>query len=204
MNIFFDLDGTLIDSRKRLYQLFCTLMPASAYSFDEYWAFKKKKQSHRDILTKYFEFTPDHFKEFERNWLEQIELEEWLSLDEPVPGVFQLLKDLKRRHKLYLVTARQSISLAHGQIEKLNLLDFFEKIFVTEQKIEKFDLIRESVKVSSDDWFVGDTGKDIETGKLLGIRTAAVLTGFLSEESLLPYKPDVIIESVLNLKDLGL
>ena len=43
MKIFFDLDGTLINSKMRLYSLFQELVSASNLSFDEYWNLKKKK-----------------------------------------------------------------------------------------------------------------------------------------------------------------
>jgi len=56
------------------------------------------------------------------------------------------------------------------------------------------------VKINPDDWFVGDTGHDIIAGKKLGIKTAAVLTGFLSKEKIEEYEPDIILTSVLNFK----
>jgi len=48
--VFFDLDGTLPDSRERLYRLFCELVPESRLSFDKYWALKRRKQDHKTIL----------------------------------------------------------------------------------------------------------------------------------------------------------
>ena len=36
MNIFFDLDGTLLDSKERLYYLFQHLVPECKFSFEEY------------------------------------------------------------------------------------------------------------------------------------------------------------------------
>jgi phosphoglycolate phosphatase len=71
---------------------------------------------------------------------------------------------------------------------------------VTQQRKEKFDLINDEVLISKQDWFVGDTGKDIQTGKKLGIKTAAVLSGFLNKEKLMEYEPDVIERDVLKLK----
>ena len=67
---------------------------------------------------------------------------------------------------------------------------------ITEQKHSKINIIKNNVIVKSEDWFIGDTGKDIETGKILGINTAAVLSGFLNKNCLIEYNPDIIIENV--------
>lgn len=40
---------------------------------------------------------------------------------------------------------------------------------------------------------MGDTGHDILVGQKLGLRTAAVTNGFLSEESLTPYNPTILL-----------
>ena len=50
MNLFFDLDGTLLNSRKRLYTLFQDLIPESKLSIDEYWDLKRDKIDHKTIL----------------------------------------------------------------------------------------------------------------------------------------------------------
>ena len=54
--------------------------------------------------------------------------------------------------------------------------------------------------MSKNDWIIGDTGKDIETGQQLGIKTGAVLSGFLNLKSLLLYKPDLIINNIIEFK----
>ena len=49
------------------------------------------------------------------------------------------------------------------------------------------------------DWFVGDTGHDINTGKKIGVQTCAVLSGFMSKRVLTSYSPDLIIEDFTTL-----
>ncbi|HVG42921.1 MAG TPA: HAD hydrolase-like protein [Chitinophagaceae bacterium] len=198
--IFFDLDGTLLDSKDRLYQLFQNLVPASTLSFDSYWDLKRNKIAHKQILQTQFSYTTEEVLVFERAWLERIELAEWLALDKPFVGVTEYLTELRKRHSLYLVTARQFKDVALKQLDQYGWGEVFEDVFVTSQKSEKYDLIKEGVETKSTDWLVGDTGKDIQTGKQLGVQTAAVLSGFLNAETLLPYNPDIIINSVLDLK----
>ncbi|MBK8521169.1 MAG: HAD hydrolase-like protein [Chitinophagaceae bacterium] len=69
---------------------------------------------------------------------------------------------------------------------------------ITGQKTEKDELIKKSIVTNATDWFVGDTGKDVQTGKSLGIKTAAVLSGFLNKEKLREYEPDIIIDTILE------
>lgn len=199
MKLFFDLDGTLIDSKQRLYQLFQFLVPESTLSFENYWNFKKNKINHAKILTNEFDFSQENIDLFEIEWMKNIELKKWLALDHPFEGVSEYLNKLKQNNLLFLVTARQSEEMALDQIKKFNWENLFEKVFVTGQKVEKFHLINKNIKVSGQDWFIGDTGNDINTGKQLGIKTAAVLTGFLNREQLIKYEPDIIVEQVIHL-----
>ncbi len=198
MNIFFDLDGTLIDSRERLYQLFQKLVPQSKLSFDKYWSYKRNKIGHSEILVTHFNYSDNGIAEFQNKWMQEIELSEWLVLDKPFEGVTPFLNQLKQECNLFVVTARQFESQAIKQIDQLGWSNIFSDILVTNQKFEKYDLLtRLADNIERSDWFVGDTGKDIQTGKRLGINTAAVLSGFLNAEKLSEYKPDIIVENVL-------
>lgn len=198
MNIFFDLDGTLLDSRERLYLLFQNLVPESKLSFEEYWSLKRNKITHREILEIQFCYSNQAIKLFEENWMQKIELPEWLAFDKPFEGLNNFLRDLGKRYNLYVITARQFKEIAKNQIEQLGWNNLFKEILVTEHKDEKYTLIKSTVTTSKEDWLIGDSGKDIQTGKQLGFRTAAVLSGFLSKHKLLEYKPDIIIDTVFD------
>ena len=200
MKIFFDLDGTLIDSRERLHALFQHLVPASDLTFEAYWNYKRNKIDHKKILeTKYF-YSEQDIVNFQKNWMDKIELSEWLSFDKPFKGITAYLVELKRQHDLYLVTARQFEKNVLTQLVNFGWINIFTKVLVTAQKTEKIDLINNVLATNSSDWFVGDTGKDIETGKSLGMQTAAVLSGFLNREKIMEYNPDLIINSVTDFK----
>lgn len=199
MNLFFDLDGTLLDSKPRLYHLFQHLVPSSTFTFDEYWQLKKDKINHRTILIKYFNYNEESISLFEKEWMSKIEDPQWLKFDIPVKGVSDFLKQLKAENNIYLVTARQFEHILLDQIKQHGWDALFTQIFVTAQKNQKHELIERGVITSNNDWFIGDTGKDIETGKILGMRTAAVLTGFLNKARLSEYNPDIIVDSVLDL-----
>ncbi len=198
MNIIFDFDGTLIDSKERLFKLFSFLVPESELNFEDYWTLKKKGIGHAEILEKKFKFQSNDIQQFQIKWHQEIEQPKWINYDTPILGVEDKLMSLFENHQLHLVTARQSYETAINQINKFQWNKYFKSILVTKQEKEKSQLILENIEIKKEDWIIGDTGKDILTGKTLQINTAAVLTGFLSEEKLKSYNPDIIIDSVAN------
>ena len=193
MNLIFDLDGTLIDSRQRLYCLFQQLVPSSKLTFQSYWAFKQNKVSNETILANEFGFDAPAIARFVSVWLERIESPELLALDKNFPGMHEALNRLSKQARLHVCTARQHRQQAVDQIDRLGLLPYFESIMVTERTTRKEELIGCVSGLGPRDWIIGDTGKDVLVGQALGIRTCAVLSGFLSEKSLLPYGPDLIL-----------
>jgi phosphoglycolate phosphatase len=118
--------------------------------------------------------------------------------DEPYEGINKKLIELKKKYTLILITARQFVKIVDEQINKFNWNGLFKKVLVTEQKINKENLILQNVKLSEDDWLIGDTGKDIQAGKFLKIKTAGVLSGFRNKENLAKYSPDIILDSVTD------
>lgn len=197
MNIIFDLDGTLIDSRYRLYKLFQDLVPESSLDFDDYWSLKRNKVSNEGILREVFSFKESKIKLFLHSWMELIEAPQYLALDKNIDGVISHIRLNLLEFNLYVCTDRQLRDPVISQLRNLGLLSFFRNILVTEKSKTKEDLILSEVKnLSSADWVIGDTGKDIQVGHALKMNTCAVLSGFLSYEKLLPYCPDKIINSV--------
>lgn len=199
MNIFFDLDGTLIDSRERLYILFQKLVKTSHFNFDEYWALKRNRINHKKILKEYFNYLDEDIDDFENKWMEEIESIELLALDKPFNEIEVKLKELKEKYNLYVITSRQFKDKAISQLENFNMIKYFKKILVTEQKYKKAQLILNSCNVTQNDYMIGDTGKDIQVGKSLGMKTIAVLSGFMNKEKLLEYNPDRIVDNVTNI-----
>ena len=131
--------------------------------------------------------------------MELIESEEYLDMDIPFPNVTEYLCRLKKENiQIYLATARQSINGVVYQFDKFGWVNMFSEILITEQKQEKTQLIKPYYKEGVVNWIVGDTGKDIQVGKSLGLKTAAVLSGFLSFDVLKTYNPDLIVENVID------
>ena len=200
MNIFFDLDGTLIDSKLRLYKLFQFLVVESDLTYDEYWHLKQQKISNQAILATRFAYSELMIQSFVDKWMKLIEHQDFLKFDKVIDGVENVLRNLQQQQlSLYVCTARQYQKPAVKQLEDFGLKVFFQQIFVTEQKFSKDELIIDNItNLSSSDWFVGDTGHDIQVGKKLNINTCAVISGFLSHEVLTEYCPDLLLKSVAH------
>lgn len=115
-----------------------------------------------------------------------------------INNVPEALAKLGQKADLHVCTARQSGQKAITQLEDLNLLHYFSSVLVTGTSHTKLELINRIPSLSSDDWIVTDTGQDIRVGQALGIKTCAVLTGFLSEARLRGYRPNRIVPSVAN------
>ncbi len=198
-NIFFDFDGTLIDCRIRLYNLFIELVPESNFTFDEYWEIKRRRIDQKKLLMGTFNYSEEDVKNFKIKWLNKVEEKERLKSDTPFQFSKIILEKLHLKYNLFVVTNRQSKQLVIGQIKSYGWSSFFQKILVTEQLQTKEELIKSNCQVSSEDYFIGDTGEDILTGKSLGIKTIAVASGFLNNEILKEYEPDIILNGIEEL-----
>lgn len=200
MKIIFDLDGTLICSKKRLYRLFIDLTEAVNFEFKSYWNLKHQGKRNEDILRDQLGFSELEIENFLKNWMIKIETDYYLGMDTLIPNADKALENLNKNHDLFICTARQSILQTLKQLKKLSILNYFEDIFVTEQKADKFHaLLSSNVAFTRKDWFIGDTGHDIDAGKKIGVQTCAVLSGFMSRSSLISYTPDLIIEDFTSL-----
>ena len=94
VNIFFDLDGTLINSQQRLYNLFVELCPECKMTYEEYWEIKRQRINQKDFLKKYFNYPDEKCAEIHRLWLEKVEEPERLKQDYLVDGVVEILEKL--------------------------------------------------------------------------------------------------------------
>jgi len=201
LNIFIDLDGTLINSKVRLYNLFQDLVPNSSFTFYDYWRLKEQGINHSHILINYFDFNKKELDDFQSKWMQLIETDEYTKFDAPFNGVSKHLLELKKMgFLLYIVTSRQYEEKAISQIKNFGWSNIFNKIIVTQQKYKKEDLISSLLNSEKNNYLIGDTGLDIKVGKKLKMKTVAVLTGFLNEKVLKTYNPDYIYNSILDFK----
>jgi phosphoglycolate phosphatase len=194
MNILFDLDGTILDSKLRLYRLFCDITSQTTLSFSDYWDLKRSMKDHQFILKEYLNYSFVEYSDFEKKWMSLIETEKYLKYDKPFDFTEKVLQAIQSQgHGLYIITARQSKERTLRQIQNTGLSPYFEAILITENQQTKEDLIKKSnIQLSSKDILIGDTGIDVKTAKELNLVSIAVLSGFRNKEVLSQYSPDYI------------
>ncbi len=201
MNIVIDLDGTLIDSRQRLFQLFRRLVPASTLDFDEYWRRKREGISHESMLSEELGLDAIRIAEFVADWMRLIETSHYLALDRPFDGVGKALAALAESAVLHLCTDRQDRAAAIEQLQRLELLHYFEYVLATGQVQSKQELLLTRLpRLGPNDWFVADTGADIMVARKLGIKSCAVLSGFRSRAYLERHSPDRIVDGFVDFR----
>ena len=201
MNIFFDLDGTIIDSRNRLFSLFCDLTKQNILDIDDYWELKRSMYDHEFILKTYCNYSDEQVTSFNISWINKIETRKYLSKDILFPFTIEVLQELtSNKTKIYLVTARQSTENTRSELSELGIDQFFSNIFITNAQMNKSIIIRNfNIPITRKDLFVGDTGIDMQAGKELGITTVAVLSGFRNRSMLKKYNPEFIIDDIRSL-----
>jgi phosphoglycolate phosphatase len=197
--LFLDLDGTLIDPRRRLYTLFCELAPEVGLSFEDYWRDKRNRMSQREMLRKYLAYPDARIDAFHEAWMSKVEEPARLALDTPFPGVSEFLDRARQQATLCLITARQHQDRLAEQLYRFGWQDVFTCVLTTGQRQTKAAMIRAHCAYGADDALVGDTGEDILAGKELGMHTVAVASGALSEAILREYAPDRIVPTVADI-----
>ncbi len=206
--IFFDLDGTIVDSKPAYLEAariaFATLgkrplenpvaleIPRrleQCLSIDDLVA--GDVQQFLDIyLTAYYSVSKSKTK--------------------PFPNIERILDELSKKAKLALITMRyvpkQSII---DELSQYNLDQYFIHIATAldaKKPKPNPEVLIETIKKwdvnMCDCLMVGDSVADIRCGKAAGTKTIAVLTGLFSRDELVKENPDLILKNVTELPEI--
>lgn len=204
-SIYFDLDGTLIDVRRRHYaayaaalrELGCEPLPEGTY-----WARRRRGAASADLIGSEDESLRQRFLE---GWLARVETPAYLRMDRRVPGAIEALDALRDSYHLVLVTLRRERTALQEQLEALRLHDPFVAVISrsdaagTDSKVE---LIRSHAgRLEAGSIVVGDAEADVEAARALKLACVCVTTGVRDESYLRRLHPDILIESVAHLPD---
>lgn len=207
-HICFDLDGTLVDSHKTIYNSTIKSLKDLNITHDiDEEKFRKKIGMHfvdifEDMNVPVTDF--DKFiKIYKNNYFQFI--------DDSVlyPFATEVLNLLsKHMIKISLLTTK-----AQDQAEKIldhfQILDFFNAVMGRRNGIqhkpsaEPLLMICNELDVEpQESLIIGDTELDILCGKNANVKTCAITHGYRSEKELYNYKPDYIIENLGDIKKL--
>ena len=113
----------------------------------------------------------------------------------PFNGIADVLNDLSKENKLFIVTSNET-QVVEKYLKSQNLFYFFKEIYGSDKgasKIEKIIKIKEG-NPGFNYFYVGDTQGDILEGKKSGVKTVAVTWGWHKKEQLKEVSPDFLID----------
>jgi len=201
-----DLDGPILDVSERYYRVYSdtiNLIGMAPLNKESYWRLKRSRVSESEILARSGTADTDSIKEYLDARAKRIESAEYLLFDHLWPGTRDTLRVLRSRRALVLVTMRKSRELLDRQLDGLKVLDAFDCILAAgaapaadDHGQQKAQMVRDCYrKEDFAGWFVGDTELDIQSGRLLGLRTAAITFGIRNVDHLSAVLPDVLLHS---------
>jgi len=208
-HVFFDLDGTLIDSKKGIFN-------SVQYSLNSMHIPFEDRPSDlnpfigpplRDSFMNLFHFSPEIAEEATTKYREYYSTK-GLYEYELYDGIPEALEFLAGSGLLLSVVTSKAEIYAKLIIKSTGLKHLFQTITGCEtdgRRSDKQELILHSLyklklKASSGSIMVGDRLYDIRGAKEAGISSCAVLYGYGSRKELIAEKPDIIINSPSDLR----
>lgn len=186
MQIALDLDGTIVDARRRQTALaLACLESAGVAPIDagQFWALKRDGRSTAGALSD-LNVPADDVEEIARLWTAQIESPRWLSLDRMLPGAHEAIDTIRAHgHAPFILTARRDSAALLEQIASLALSFAVTEIEVVDPR----DAVAQKAAVLGSrgaEAFVGDTESDARAAALAGVPFLAVSSGQRSSSAL--------------------
>lgn len=203
--IFFDLDGTIVDSREAYYEAARIAFQAMGREMPEKEVVLEitrkleRKQPIKDVVKgDLHEFLTSYLNAYYSITTKKTKL---------LPNVSTTLETLSAKAKLALVTMRafpkENII---KELEGFNIAKYFSYVVTaldTDKPKPSPEALIKCVKALDvqmcDCAIVGDSISDVRAGKAAGSKTVAVLSGLFSRQELIEENPDLIIKDVTAL-----
>jgi phosphoglycolate phosphatase len=206
--ILIDFDGPINDVQKRyfqVHQLACSHIGKNPkLGQKEFWEKKRNRLSLSSLL---LNFNYDELEYYRKFWLELIEDEVQLSQDSIWNYAPEVLSCLQKNFELWLVSIRSNTAGARLQLHSYGISRFFEKVIFIEHTsnsggIDKAKAVQTNLNEQSEiHSFVGDTEIDVQAASLLSVQSYSVLSGIRSEKVLNQSGNTIIIDNLLEFKN---
>ncbi len=203
--IFFDLDGTIVDSRDAYVEAARTAFqamgqePPPAKTALEIPRRLEQKQPINDIVkTDIHKFLTVYLRTYYAISAEKTK---------PIPDIATALETLSKKAKLALITMRNVPKKAIiKELKHFGIAKHFTHIITaldTHKPKPSPEALIKTVKAIDlqicDCIIVGDSVNDIKAGKAAGAKTVAVLTGLFTRQELTKENPDLILKNATKL-----
>jgi len=184
--IIFDLDGTLLNSRKRhevvLGDSISQYGMLPPKSISDYVEKKREGINTYCYLKEYLNYNDELAKRISEIWTQNIEQEHYLVLDKLYKDSIPCLETLRNSYDLILVSARKNQNGLFEQLQKLNIEHYFYEVICVspvnakEKKIEAIEKYKMQVCL-----VVGDTEVDYACAKYYFLPVYILNRGFRSQ-----------------------
>jgi HAD superfamily hydrolase (TIGR01549 family) len=207
-HICFDLDGTLVESYKTIYNSTIKSLNdlSIPYSMNEE-IFRKKIGKHFVDIFEEMNIPVTDFEEFIKVYKNNYFL--FIDDSELYPDASDVLSSFsKNGFKISLLTTKGQ-DQAEKIINHFNLSQYFNLIMGRRDGMAHKPSPEPLLRICTDlnvnpneSLIVGDTEMDILCGQNANVSTCVITHGYRTEESMLEYKPDFIVKNLIELKKL--
>ncbi len=177
----FDLDDTLIDTRRRHFQIVQDFINSKGKTleFDYYLNMRKVNGwTNKEVIKNEYNFKTDEFAVF---WKLNIENPLYLKYDLEIVD-YKLLNEVKKKFSgdLILLSLRRNSKEASKQFKNFSFYSLFDKTNFLEHNFlnPKIDKLKSYKKSYQHVIFIGDTQEDCKAAKVAGVQFEGVQTGF--------------------------
>ncbi len=176
----FDLDGTILDCRRRQVALMQELVGAALsmeFDGDAYWM--KKREGFANDQALIAAGVPETaIGPLCKSWFEAVEDDEWLALDEPLEGATKALSSAQNRGiELLIVTARRRPAGVHRTLGRLELEALIDHVCVVSPSSEVSAQKAQHLCHYGAEKFFGDSESDYYSAQRAGVEFAGVECG---------------------------
>jgi UDP-glucose 4-epimerase len=205
VTVLFDLDGTLVDHRKRMYLPYLIYYKKHGLKplpITTYIGIKRRGLSETGVVGS--DIKPGDLKKY-LNWKQSvIESPDLLMLDMLQPGVKTVLQTVSKKHACFVVTIRSSNSITRKELKRLGILRYFRDVITVKRGETKTDEVARAVKRYHLDpgrtVMIGDSEQDVTAARSNGVHSVSVTTG-LRGITFLKALDTIVIPSMDKLPD---
>ena len=205
-SIFFDLDGTIIDSSEGIHKAFVQtferlhLPVPDTQTIQTFMGPPLEVTFEQEVGADKVETAIHYYREY---YKEKGQFQAKLY-----PGIEELLQTLQSNpeYKLYITTSKNE-PITLQMCQHLAITDYFDPIYgSTPTAFHKSQVLERAVRENQADKensiIIGDTKFDMIGGKSVGIKTLAVTWGFSQEDTLQAEQPDYLLHTPEQVLDI--
>jgi phosphoglycolate phosphatase len=205
--VIFDLDGTLVNAYKAVFESINFAMQAKGFPRISAHTVKRSVGwGDRHLITKFVgaENSAAVLEIYRRH--HQTSLKNGTKL---LPGALRILQDLKRNKYRVAIASNRPTKFSLIILKKLKIQKYFDYVLCAD-KLKKGkphpEILRKILARFAlsprEALYVGDMGIDLQAGRRAGVKTVAVVTGSCTRQELSDMKPHAIISRVDQVKRL--